>query len=118
MSLLRLSIADAAEFIEEQAGSAKQTLRQVDEEVQAGKRDTLGRDKERLEQEKDAKVAWQHGMDTIKDAGTTVIGASQTASSTVQEKADKTSSRIQEILNKVRSHLNLSSSMALTNLIP
>ncbi|RXW22305.1 hypothetical protein EST38_g3549 [Candolleomyces aberdarensis] len=101
MSLLRLSIADAAEFIEEQAGSAKQSLRQVDEEVQSGKRDTLGRDKERLEQEKDAKVAWQHGMDTIKDAGTTVIGASQTASSTVQEKADQTSSRIQEILNKI-----------------
>jgi gas vesicle protein len=97
-------MADAAEFIEGQAGSAKESLRQVDEEVQAGKRDTLGRDKERLEQEKDVKVAWQHGMDTIKDAGTTVIGASQTASSTVQEKADQTSSRIQEILNKVCSH--------------
>ncbi|KAF5320053.1 hypothetical protein D9611_010270 [Ephemerocybe angulata] len=101
LSLLRLSLADAAGLIEEQAGAAKDTLRKVEDEVQSGERDTFGRNKERLEQEKDPKVAWQHGMDTVKDAGTTVIGAAQTTTATAQEKADKTSDRIHEALTKI-----------------
>ena len=94
-------MADAAELIEEQAGTAKQALRQVEEEVQAGQRDTLGRDKKALEEEKDPKVAWQHGMDTVKDAGTKVIGVTQTASGEARDKADRTSGRIQDALFKV-----------------
>ncbi|KAF8799378.1 hypothetical protein BYT27DRAFT_7317537 [Phlegmacium glaucopus] len=100
LSPLRLSIADAAEVIEEQASHAKEGLRSVDEEVQQGQRDPLGRDRKRLEEEKDTKVAWQHGMDTIKDAGTTVIGASQETSAVAQEKASKASSRLQEAKNR------------------
>lgn len=101
LSLLRVSLADAAEVIEEQAGAAKETLRRVEDEVQAGDRDTLGRSKQRLEEEQDPKVAWQHGMDTVKDAGTSVIGASQTATHAAQEKTDKTISRIQDALHKI-----------------
>ncbi|PPQ81993.1 hypothetical protein CVT26_004370 [Gymnopilus dilepis] len=101
LSVLRLSIADAAEVIEGQAGSTKETLRQMEDEVQEGKRDALGRDKKRLEEEQDPKVAWQHGMDTIKDAGTSVIGTAQQTSATVQEKTEKTTSRLQEAFYKV-----------------
>ncbi|KAF8888404.1 hypothetical protein CPB84DRAFT_1786289 [Gymnopilus junonius] len=101
LSVLRLSIADAAEVIETQAGSTKKSLRHMEEEVQEGKRDSLGRDKKRLEEEQDPKVAWQHGMDTIKDAGTSVIGTAQDTSSAVQEKTEKTTSRLQEAVYKV-----------------
>lgn len=101
LSLLRLSIADAAEVVEEQASLAKENLRSVDKEVQQGQRDPLGRDKKRLEEEKDTKIAWQHGMDTIKDAGTAVIGASQETSAAAQEKSSKASSRLQEAYYKV-----------------
>jgi uncharacterized protein YjbJ (UPF0337 family) len=104
MSLLRLSLADAAELIEEQAGAAKESLRSLEDEVQAGERDTLGRSKQRLEEEKDPKIAWQHGMDTVKDTGTKVIGGAQTTSATVQEKASKTHDRITDALSKVRNY--------------
>ena len=101
LSVLRLSIADAAELVQEHAGRAKEGLRSVDKEVQQGQRDTLGRDKKRLEEEKDVKVAWEHGMDTVKDAGTTVIGTTQETSAAAQEKYSKASSRLQEAYDKV-----------------
>ena len=101
LSVLRLSIADAAELVQEQAGRAKESLRTVDKEVQQGQRDSLGRDKKRLEEEQDTKVAWQHGMDTVKDAGTTVIGTTQETSAAAQEKSSKASSRLQEAYYKV-----------------
>jgi hypothetical protein len=104
ISFLRLSIADAAGLVEEQASRAKENLRSVEEEVHQGQRDSLGRDKKRLEEEKDAKVAWQHGMDTIKDAGTTVIGATQQTSAVAQEKSSKASSRLQEAYYKVSNY--------------
>ena len=102
LSFLRLSIADAAEIVQDQAGRAKENLRSVDQEVQEGQRDSLGRDKKRLEEEQDPKVAWQHGMDTIKDAGATVIGASQETSAAAQDQSDKASSRLQEAYYRVR----------------
>ncbi|KAF8193742.1 hypothetical protein BJ912DRAFT_230171 [Pholiota molesta] len=101
LSVIRLSLAEAAGVIEGQAGSAKETLLQIEEEVQDGKRDTLGRDKQRLEKEKDPKIAWQHGMDTVKDAGTTVISTAQETSETIEEKADKTSARLREAFRKM-----------------
>ena len=104
LSFLRLSIADAAELVQEHAGRAKESLRSVDKEVQEGQRDPLGRDKKRLEEEKDTKVAWQHGMDTVKDAGTSVIGASQATSAVAQDKSSKASSRLQEAFYKVNNH--------------
>lgn len=100
-SILRLSLADAAEALEGKAGAAKDTLRSVEKGVQEGERDSLGRSKEKLEEEKDPKVAWEHGMDTVKGAGTTVIGATQSASAGLQETAEKTTSRLEDALNKV-----------------
>ena len=101
LSIIRLSLADAAEIIEGQAGSAKESLRTIDTEVHEGTRDTLGRDKKRLEEEKDTKVAWQHGMDTVKDAGTSVIDTAQGVSAGARDKADKTTTRLQEAFYKV-----------------
>ncbi|EDR09989.1 uncharacterized protein LACBIDRAFT_317829 [Laccaria bicolor S238N-H82] len=101
LSILRLSLADAAEALEGKAGAAKDTLRSVEKGVQEGERDTLGRSKQRLEEEKDPKVAWQHGMDTVKGAGTSVIGATQAASASLQETAEKTTSRLEDALNKM-----------------
>jgi Family of unknown function (DUF5923) len=101
LSVIRLSLADAAELVEEQAGKAKDSLRSIDDEVQSGKRDTLGRDKQRLEEEKDTKVAWEHGMDSVKGAGSTVIDTTRSAVETAEEKAEKTSQRIQDAWNKV-----------------
>lgn len=113
-SVIRLSLAEAAGVIEGQAGSAKESLLQIEEEVKDGKRDTLGRDKQRLEEEKDPKVAWQHGMDTVKDAGTTVIGAAQETGETIEEKADKTSVKLQEAFYKVYMSCHESQSKLLT----
>jgi hypothetical protein len=100
-SAIRLSLADAAELIEQQAGSAKEGLRTLEDEVQDGKRDTLGRDKQRLEEEKDPKVAWQHGMDTVKNAGTSLIGTAQESSATIEEKTEQTSQRLNEAFYKI-----------------
>ncbi|EAU81705.1 hypothetical protein CC1G_02721 [Coprinopsis cinerea okayama7 len=101
LSFLRLSLADAAELVEDQAGQAKETLRQVDEEVQKGERDALGRDKQRLEEEKDAKVAWEHGMDTVKGMGSKAIDVTRSTSETVKEQSEKTNIRLQDALNKI-----------------
>lgn len=101
-SVLRLSLADAAGIIEGQAGAAKDSLLNIEDEVQSGKRDTIGRDKQRMEEEKDPKVAWQHGMDTVKNAGTSVIGVTQETTAKLEEKADKVSTRLQDAFYKVR----------------
>jgi len=121
MSLLRLSLADAAELIEEQASGAKETLRQMEDEVQAGERDTLGRSKKRLEEEKDVKVAWEHGMDTVKGAGSKVIGATQQATAKAEETTKKTADRLSDAFAKVsllvirRSHSSLTKPHRLLN---
>ncbi|KAJ7714104.1 hypothetical protein B0H16DRAFT_1899274 [Mycena metata] len=62
-SFARLSLADAAEAIQDQAGRAASGLRDVEQGVQDGQRDNLGRDKKRLEEEKDVRVAFEtrHG---------------------------------------------------------
>ncbi|KDR71775.1 hypothetical protein GALMADRAFT_159190 [Galerina marginata CBS 339.88] len=108
LSAVRLSLADAAALVEGGAGSVKESLRGVEEEVQEGKRDALGRDKERMEEEEDVKVAWEHGMDTVKGAGSTVIGAAQDTKETVDEKMDEGSERLQEAFYKIsdRAHSN------------
>ncbi|EEB98079.1 hypothetical protein MPER_02477 [Moniliophthora perniciosa FA553] len=95
-SFARLSLADAAELVEASAANAKESLRKTDEEVQRGERDTLGRDKERLKQEEDPKVAFEHTMDTLKDAGTSVIGAGQEGTAKASEIANRTSAKFQD----------------------
>ncbi|KAF7329086.1 hypothetical protein MKEN_00169100 [Mycena kentingensis (nom. inval.)] len=99
-SFARLTLADAAEAVQGQAGRAKDGLREIDQEVQDGKRDDLGRDKKRVEEEQDVRVAFEHGMDTLKDAGSTVIGAGQTAKQKTEATADRTTSRLQNAYYK------------------
>ncbi|KAJ3765925.1 hypothetical protein FB446DRAFT_759221 [Lentinula raphanica] len=100
-SFTRLSLADAAEVVEKQASRAKTSLREVDEEVQAGRRDTLGRDKERLKQEEDVKVAFEHGMDTLKGAGSSVIGAGQETAAKALDLSERTSNQLQSAFYKM-----------------
>lgn len=50
LPILRLSIADAAEFVQEHTGRAKESLRSIDKGVQQGQRDPLGHDKKCLEE--------------------------------------------------------------------
>jgi len=95
LSLIRTSLADAAEILEGKAGFTKEQLRSIESEVQEGKRDPLGRDKERLEQERDPKVAWEHGMDTVKEAGVSVIGAAQGAKEGLEESRQKTEEKLE-----------------------
>ncbi|PFH47867.1 hypothetical protein AMATHDRAFT_151108 [Amanita thiersii Skay4041] len=94
VSFTRLALSDAAELLEEAAGRTKETLREQERGFREGERDVLGRDKKRLEEEKDIKVAWEHGMDTVKEAGTGVIETTQQATSSAEEKAERTRSRM------------------------
>ncbi|KAJ3732954.1 hypothetical protein DFJ43DRAFT_1070435 [Lentinula guzmanii] len=100
-SFTRLSLADAAEVVEKQASRAKDSLREVDEEVQAGERDTFGRDKARLKEEEDVQVAFEHGMDTLKGAGSSVIGAGQETAAKASELSDRTSIQLQNAFYKM-----------------
>jgi hypothetical protein len=102
-SFLRLSLADAAELIESGAGKAKQSLREIEEGVQSGDRTTItGRDRERVEAESgDAKVTWEHGMDAVKEAGSTAIDAGRAASEKVEDATERTNERLQQAYNKV-----------------
>ncbi|KAK0467954.1 uncharacterized protein EV420DRAFT_1502084 [Desarmillaria tabescens] len=100
-SFARSSLADAAEMVEDQAARAKDSLREVEQEVQEGKRDTLGRDKERMEEEeKDVKVQFEHTMDSLKDTGATVIGAGQDAKAKAEELADRTGDRLKNAFQR------------------
>ena len=85
LSLLRTSLSDALEVVEGKASQAKEGLRNVEGQVQEGKRDQWGRDKERLEEERDPKVAWEHGVDTVKVAGSNVIGGVQSAQESLEK---------------------------------
>ncbi|KAJ7280323.1 hypothetical protein C8J57DRAFT_123428 [Mycena rebaudengoi] len=99
-SFSRLALADAAEVVESGAARAKESLLEVEQGVQDGKRDNLGRDKERLEEEKDLRVAFEHGMDTVKDAGSSLIGAGQTAKAKAEETSDRTTARLEAAYQK------------------
>ncbi|KAK0206169.1 hypothetical protein DFS33DRAFT_1499100 [Desarmillaria ectypa] len=100
-SFTRSSLADAAEMVEDQAARAKDSLREVEHEVQEGKRDALGRDKERMEEEeKDVKVQFEHTMDSLKDTGATVIGAGQEAKDKAEELADRTGDRLKDAFRR------------------
>ncbi|KAK0436403.1 hypothetical protein EV421DRAFT_1122474 [Armillaria borealis] len=101
-SFARSSLADAAELLEDQVGRAKDSLREVEQEVQDGKRDALGRDKERMEEEEgDVKVKFEHTMDSLKDTGSTAIGAGQGAKAKADKLADRTNSGLQESFHRV-----------------
>lgn len=61
----------------------------MESEAQEGKRDQWGRDKQRLEEEKDPKVAWEHGVERVKGAGSSVIGGVQGAQETLAQHQEK-----------------------------
>lgn len=89
LSLIRTSLSDALQLVEGKAGEAKEGLRKMEGEVQEGKRDQWGRDKERLEREKDPKVAWEHGVESMKVAGSSVIGGVQGAQEGLGQEKEK-----------------------------
>lgn len=103
-SFSRLALADAAELVESQAAKAKDSLRDVDEEVQEGERDVIGRKKRTDEQEQedqDPKEAFARGMDTAKDAGVTVIGTAQDAKAAADRTANNASKKIRNAYYQV-----------------
>ncbi|KAF7361297.1 hypothetical protein MSAN_01162200 [Mycena sanguinolenta] len=93
-SFILLTLSDAAEVVQSQAGRTKDSLRQMEQEVQEGQRDSLGRDKQRLGEEEDKRVAFEHTMDTLKDVGSGAIGAHRS----VKAKAGDISERASGLL--------------------
>ncbi|KAK7018607.1 hypothetical protein R3P38DRAFT_3360306 [Favolaschia claudopus] len=67
--------------------------------VQDGQRDALGRHRKRLEEKQDVRVAFEHGMDTSKDTGSSMIGAG--AKATTEDVSDRTTSRLQASYDKI-----------------
>ncbi|KAF8645354.1 hypothetical protein AX16_007857 [Volvariella volvacea WC 439] len=100
-SFIRLALANVAELVETQAARAKQTLREVEEQVKEGQRDYLGRDRKRLEQEQTLKIQFEQNMDTVKRVGAAAIEAGQEVSTTVHGTTERTISRLQEAFYKI-----------------
>lgn len=75
-SFARLTAADVAEAVEIQAGTAKEKLRQTEDEVQDGKRDALGRSVTTSEND-DTRQRFEKHMETVKNVGGQTIGTGQ-----------------------------------------
>ena len=101
---MRIALADAADYVSGAAGSAAQSLREVDEQVSRGERNELGM-KNVPEEEKfknqDAKEQWERAADTVKIAGSKTIGAGQVAIATSEELTTRSSQRLQDAFNQV-----------------
>ncbi|EIW84439.1 hypothetical protein CONPUDRAFT_135878 [Coniophora puteana RWD-64-598 SS2] len=98
-SFSRLAMADFAEVIESSASHAKESLRDIDQEVQEGERDTLGRKKRSREEEErmqDPKVQFESAMDVVKDTGSAAIGTGQKVSESTKETARAATNRLEE----------------------
>lgn len=103
-SFSRLTLADAAEIVEQNAAAAKDSLRQTEEEVQAGERTATGATKRPAEgepEDADARVKFEKTMDQVKVAGSKVIGAGQSAKAGIERNAQRTSDRLREAYYKV-----------------
>ena len=57
--------------------------------MQSGQWDSSGRNKQWIEEEKDVKIKFEHRMNTLKETGSTVIGADQSARVSAESEADK-----------------------------
>jgi hypothetical protein len=55
-----------------------------------------------LEQERDPKVAWEHGVDTLKGMGSSVIGGVQTAQEKLEYGQEKAEGEIKDRYYSVR----------------
>ncbi|EPQ52477.1 hypothetical protein GLOTRDRAFT_64155 [Gloeophyllum trabeum ATCC 11539] len=95
-SFARLTLADAAEAVEVAASKTKEGLRSLDEDIQEGERDNLGRKKRKIEDEQpqDPKAKFEKGMDTAKEYGSSAIGAGQEAKARAENVSKKTSDRL------------------------
>lgn len=100
-SFARLALADAAESLESGAASVKDGLREIDDEVQKGERTTVGRKKLQEGESDDAQASFERGMDEVKGAGSSVIGAGQAATEKVQDLSQRTSDRLSDTWNQV-----------------
>ena len=103
-SFTRLALADAADYVSQSAGSAAQTLRQVDQEIEEGERNEAGLKKKPEEEKfknKDAREQFEITMDTVKEAGSQTIGAAQVAAATSKDLANRTNERLQNAFNEV-----------------
>lgn len=92
LSFFRLSLADVAESLESGARQTKEKLRGVEDDVQAGQRDALGREKVDAEGKNDegagtneTKAKFEERMDTAKGIGLTAIDVGQQTKQTAQE---------------------------------
>lgn len=111
-SFMRLALADAAEYVGQSAGSAAQTLRQVDEEIAKGERNEAGLKKKPEEEKfknKDAREQFEITMDTVKEAGSETIGAAQVAAATGKDLANRTNDRLHNAFNDVSCRLSKAS---------
>ncbi|KAK7018633.1 hypothetical protein R3P38DRAFT_3360324 [Favolaschia claudopus] len=91
-SFFLLTLSDAAEGIQSQAGRTKNTLRDLEQDVQEGQRDSLGRDKAKLEETQgDKRAAFERTMDTVKSVGGGAIDAHQSATATAQDLKERSS---------------------------
>ncbi|KDQ52650.1 hypothetical protein JAAARDRAFT_183909 [Jaapia argillacea MUCL 33604] len=106
-SFTRLALADAAEVVERAAGKTKEGLRGVEDEVQEGERDSLGRKKRKLSEEQqeeggdDTKVKFEKTMDAVKEVGSSAIGVGQNAAQTVEDVSTRTGDRFREAYFKI-----------------
>ncbi len=106
-----LAHADAADYVSQSAGTAAQSLREVDEDVAQGDRNELGV-KNVPEEEKfknqDAKEQWERSVDTVKVAGSKTIGAGQVAIQTTEDLANRSTERLQNAFYKASTLITFS----------
>ncbi|TFK49777.1 hypothetical protein OE88DRAFT_1662432 [Heliocybe sulcata] len=95
-SFTRLTLSDVAEAVEAGAAKTKEGLRGLEDDIQQGERDQLGRKKRKIDEgeEKDAQQKFEDGMDTAKVYGSKAIGAGQEATARAQAVSQRTSDRL------------------------
>lgn len=102
-SFTRLSLADAAELFGERATQAAGSLRNVEDEVQAGERDSVGIKEQTKSQWKtsDTRELFEKSMDTAKVAGSETIGAAQYVGDQTAEFKDRSQSRLKVAISTI-----------------
>jgi hypothetical protein len=108
LSFLRLSLADVAEGVETAARSTKDNLRGIEDDVQAGNRDALGRTRQDQEEEgntNDPRIKFEQQMDAAKSAGSSTIGAGQQVKETTLQYAGTTKAKVLGAFDNVRTKI-------------
>ncbi|KZV75074.1 hypothetical protein PENSPDRAFT_572201 [Peniophora sp. CONT] len=96
-SFLRLSLADTLDSLGSNAGSAADSLRETEDEVQAGDRNAVGiKRKPEGEPDESAQEKFEKGMDTAKGVGSTVIGAGEQTAEKTKELTERSTNRLRE----------------------